>query len=54
MHTADVAVEDILDLALAGIEPGGDVHATGAQRVHMARALLRRALTASIEEAVSV
>jgi carbon-monoxide dehydrogenase medium subunit len=47
-------LDAVVDLAVQGVEPTSDVHATGAQRVHMARTLLRRALAASIEEAVSV
>jgi carbon-monoxide dehydrogenase medium subunit len=38
------AIDRAADLAVAGLQPGGDVHATSSYRIHLVRVLVRRAL----------
>jgi carbon-monoxide dehydrogenase medium subunit len=49
--TADVDAAELAALAVEGLQPPDDLHASGAQRQRMSRVLAQRAITNAIEEA---
>jgi len=49
--TGDVDAAEISALAVEGLQPPDDLHASGAQRQRMSRVLAQRAITNAIEEA---
>lgn len=49
---ADVDADDLAGLAVEGLDPPEDLHASGTQRLRMGRALVARAVTRAIDEAV--
>ena len=50
--TADVDAAELAALAVEGLAPPDDLHASGAQRQRMSRVLAQRAITNAIEEAI--
>lgn len=48
---AEVALEELAELAVAPTSPSDDVHASGAYRKQVARGLVRRTLAAALREA---
>jgi carbon-monoxide dehydrogenase medium subunit len=50
---ASPSLTDIAQLAVSGLEPPDDVHATGAYRARIGAHLVERVLTRAIEEATS-
>jgi carbon-monoxide dehydrogenase medium subunit len=52
MATADVDAAELAALAVEGLQPPDDLHASGVQRKRMSRVLAQRAITNAIEEAI--